>query len=45
MVPYADDAYMYLLMVKKVPDADAQRAVDARWPSVAEYGFDEDEFH
>ena len=35
MIPYADDAYMYLLMAKKVPDAEAQRAVDARWPSVA----------
>jgi hypothetical protein len=45
MIPYADDAYMYLLMVKTVPDADAQRAVDARWPSVAEYGFDDDEFY
>jgi hypothetical protein len=45
MIPYADDAYMYLLMVKKVPDAEGQRAVEARWPSVAEYEFDDDEFH
>jgi hypothetical protein len=43
MIPYADDAFMYLLMVKKVPDADAQRAVEARWPSVADDEFD-DEF-
>lgn len=45
MIPYADDAYMYLLMVKKVRDAEAQRAVDARWPSVAADEFDDDEFH
>jgi hypothetical protein len=44
MIPYADEAYMYLLMVKKVPDAQAQRAVDARWPSVADYEFDDEEF-
>ncbi len=44
MIPYADDACLYLLMVKRVPDAVAQRAVDARWPSVAEYGFGDDEF-
>lgn len=42
MIRYADDAYMYLLMVKKVPDADAQRAVDARWPSVVRCGFDDE---
>ena len=45
MIPYADDAYGCLLMVKKVPDAQAQRVVEARWPSVAEYEFDDDEFH
>jgi hypothetical protein len=44
MVPYADDAYLYLLMVKEVPDAEARRVVEARWPSVADYEFD-DEFH
>ena len=44
MIPYTDDAYVYLLMVKKVPDAEAQRVVEARWPSVAEYEFDDDEF-
>ena len=44
MIPYADDAYMYLLMVKKVSDADAQRAVEARWPSVADDEFDDEIF-
>jgi hypothetical protein len=44
MIPYADDAYMYLLMAKKVSDAEAQRAVDARWSSVADYEFDGDGF-
>jgi hypothetical protein len=42
MIPYADDAYMYLLMVRKVPDADARRAVDARWPSVTDFEFDDE---
>jgi hypothetical protein len=45
MIPYADDAYLYLMMVKKVPDAEAQRAVEARWRSLADYEFDDDEFH
>lgn len=45
MIPYADDAYMYLLMVKKVPDTEASRVVEARWPSVAAYEFDDDEFY
>ena len=45
MIPYADDAYLYLMIVKKVSDAEAQRAVEARWPSVADYEFDDDEFH
>jgi hypothetical protein len=44
MTPYADEAFMYLLMVKKVSDADAQRAVEARWPSVADYEFDDEDF-
>ena len=35
MIAYADEACMDLVMVTKVPDADAQRAVQARWPSVA----------
>ena len=45
MIPYADDAYLYLTMVKKVSDAEAQRAEEARWRSVADYEFDDDEFH
>ena len=36
MIPYADEACMDLVRVTKVPDADAQRAVQARWPSVAD---------
>jgi hypothetical protein len=44
MIPLADDAYIYLLMVKKVLDAEAQRAVEARWPSAADYQFDYDGF-
>jgi hypothetical protein len=44
MIPYADEAFMYLLMVRKVCDADAQRAVEARWPSVADYEFDNEIF-
>lgn len=42
LVATADHAYMYLLTVKKIPDAEAQQAVDARWTSVAEYDFDEE---
>ena len=39
MIAYADEAFRYLLMVKKVLDAQAQRAVDARWPLVADDAF------
>ncbi len=42
MIPYADEAFMYLLMEKKVSDADPQRAAEARWPSVADYEFDDE---
>jgi hypothetical protein len=42
MIPHADEAFMYLLMVKKVCDAEAQHAVEARWPSVADYEFDDE---
>ena len=41
MIPYTDEAYMYLVMVEKVPDAEAQRAVDAQWPSVVDYELDD----
>ena len=40
MIPYADEAFLYLLMVKNLSDAEAQRAVEARWPSVADDEFD-----
>ena len=35
MIPYADEACMDLVMVTNVSDADARRAVQARWPSMA----------
>lgn len=41
IIPCADEAFMYLLIVKKVSDADAQRALEARWPSVADDEFDD----
>jgi hypothetical protein len=42
MIAYADEALMYLLMVKKVADVEAQRAVQAGWPSVADDEFDDE---
>jgi hypothetical protein len=42
MIGYADEALMYLLMVKKVADVEAQRAVQAGWPSVADDEFDDE---
>ena len=40
MIGYADEAFRYLVMVKKGCDAEAQRAVGGRWPLVADDAFD-----